>query len=172
MMLPTNRAMEEGLQQLSLVGPEQRPDWPALLHPGPSSFKLLYSLQIVDSFLRVRRGLAHPLSLCQFPEHGCVHVQTSSPDNDRSVRDTWCRTFVRAGGVQHLVHVLASGQQVGPGRSQCTAVLMSLVHFLLGLDRAYVYVDGDGVGERHADRQRTLRGLREHVRIPDGSIVR
>ena len=84
MMLPTNRAMEEGLQQLSLVGPEQRPDWPALLHPGPSSFKLLYSLQIVDSFLRVRRGLAHPLSLCQFPEHGCVHVQTSSPDNDRS----------------------------------------------------------------------------------------
>ena len=168
-MLPTNG---HKLRQLrALDGATGHGGWERLLD-SKSTFTLLYSLQIVDSFLRVRRGLAHPLSLCQFPEHGCVHVQTSSPDNDRSVRDTWCRTFVRAGGVQHLVHVLASGQQVGPGRSQCTAVLMSLVHFLLGLDRAYVYVDGDGVGERHADRQRTLRGLREHVRIPDGSIVR
>ena len=64
MMLPTNRAMEEGLQQLSLVGPEQRPDWPALLHPGPSSFKLLYSLQIVDFLmLQVRVGVRVRLRL-------------------------------------------------------------------------------------------------------------
>ena len=92
MMLPTNRAMEEGLQQLSLVGPEQRPDWPALLHPGPSSFKLLYSLQIVDFFM-----LQGETASGNEANGSSGSSVTSSP---------WCTAFVAHGGLQHLLSML------------------------------------------------------------------
>ena len=47
MMLPTNRAMRSGLASLPGLPPaEGPPDWPSILPVGPSSFKLLYSLQV------------------------------------------------------------------------------------------------------------------------------
>ena len=64
-MLPTNREMRAGLASLGgffpgkgggfpgalPAGREPTPQWSQLLHDGGSSFKLLYSLQIVDSLI-------------------------------------------------------------------------------------------------------------------------
>ena len=53
MMLPTNRSMQAELTALHAPGRPSPTDaeWGSILHSGPSSFKLLYSLQIVDRLM-------------------------------------------------------------------------------------------------------------------------
>ena len=135
MMLPTNRAMESGLQQLSLVGPQQRPDWPALLHPGPSSFKLLYSLQIVD-FLMLQGE--NESAVRNVPGGG------GGGGGGGSVGSSpWCAAFLAHGGLEHLLSMLrapAAGSpdedlldpKRGSQRKLCLVLLLRvLCQFLL-----------------------------------------
>jgi len=78
MMLPTNREMRTGLERLPALPPGQEPEWPVLLPEGGSAFKLLYSLQIVDTLMQdgddawlgafaARGGLRHLLRLLTAP---------------------------------------------------------------------------------------------------------
>ena len=79
MVIPTNRSILRKLTHLDLSS-----GWDALLDPT-SVYRLLYSLQIIDTVL--------------FP------VQEGE---DVRARTEWCRSFVTAGGVEHLYSIFTS----------------------------------------------------------------
>ena len=119
MMLPTNRAMHSRLAALTALPLNQAADWPALLHAGSSSFKLLYSLQIVDG-----------LMLCD-----------SESSSDSAMRaSSWGAAFVSHGGLQKLLGLLTPMRSSddllnasrGPQRKPCLVLLLKLLcQFLL-----------------------------------------
>ena len=119
MMLPTNRAMRSGLAALPALRAHTPPDWPSLLHTGSSSFKLLYSLQTVDSLMF---GSAESSS-------------EAGPDGL-----TWASAFVAHGGVRQLLDLLLPPEGTadlldasrGSQRKPCLVLLLKLLcQFLL-----------------------------------------
>ena len=122
MMLPTNRAMRSGLASLSALTSAQPADWASLLHVGPSSFKLLYSLQIVDCLMLGE------------------HVVNESATSAGPEASPWCSAFVAHGGLSQLLAILMPADESqelldprrGSQRKQCLVLLLRLLcQFLL-----------------------------------------
>ena len=106
MMLPTNRALRAGLADLPALRAPHAPDWGLLLHAGPSSFKLLYSLQIVDAML-LQDESAPPVPA---PVAAPADENAAPPDpaGASDAPAPWTTSFVDHGGVAHLVSLLSS----------------------------------------------------------------
>ena len=122
MMLPTNRAMQSELTALHTgQGSPPRPspteeDWGRILIAGPSSFKLLYSLQVVDRLM----------------------VGSERFGNGGPAETTWADSFAGHGGVRHLLRLLVSpsndllDERRGSQRKPCLILLLRILcQFLL-----------------------------------------
>ena len=140
MMLPTNRALRAGLADLPALRAPHAPDWGLLLHAGPSSFKLLYSLQIVDAML-LQDESAPPV-----PAPAAAPAdENAAPPDPAGASDApapWTTSFVDHGGVAHLVSLLSSpgvsrlDTARGSQRKPCVVLLLRLLSHLLLRDAA------------------------------------
>jgi ubiquitin carboxyl-terminal hydrolase 34 len=112
MKLPTNQHSLEQLRRLqtSAVQPN-RPNWNELLD-SRSLFKLLYSLQIVESLM--------------FQEKSAT---------DKNQLNEWCTQFVQSGGVPYLLQILLEvdffDETRGNKRLACLASLLKVVNFFI-----------------------------------------
>jgi hypothetical protein len=97
-------------------------DWASLLHVGPSSFKLLYSLQIVDCLM--------------IGEHGASDSVVGGGGDGAP----WCNAFVARGGLAQLLAILMPRSDHdellhptrGSQRKPCLVLLLRLLcQFLL-----------------------------------------
>ena len=124
MMLPTNRAMQLELTALHAQGgepPHASPtaeEWGKILIAGPSSFKLLYSLQIVDRLI--------------------VDSDSAADVRDGSAETMWAHAFSARGGLRHLLRLLVApgddllAEERGSQRKPCLVLLLRILcQFLL-----------------------------------------
>jgi len=103
MLLPTNRQMMSDLRNCASSTAEAAPAWNRTLDPT-SVFKLLYTLQIVQSVI------------------------------DKELQEgggSWCSWFASSGGVAHLVRVLTTADLMqearGPKRRICMVQLLRVI---------------------------------------------
>eukprot|EP00965_Chrysotila_dentata_P138396 4577463-Pleurochrysis_carterae.AAC.1 len=136
MMLPTNAAMRAALAELPALPAHTRPDWRALLHDGHSACKLFYSLQIVDALVHDDRAVA-----CAPDAAGLAASGRDDLDGHAvgalSAGPTWADAFVAKGGLEYIVSLLLSPQELlDPSRGSqwkpCLLLLLRLLgNFLL-----------------------------------------
>jgi ubiquitin C-terminal hydrolase len=112
MKLPTNKGQLAQLRSLDSVADGSEPGWRGLFDLD-STFKLFYSLQIVDSLLHSAKP---------------ANVTTEAPD--WSV-DSWRAKFVERGGVRFLLHALLNvdllDDSKGSKRISCVAIMVRLI---------------------------------------------
>jgi hypothetical protein len=111
MKLPTNQRNLEQLRRLQTsIDVSNRTNWNELLDPS-SLFKLLYSLQIIESLM--------------YQEN----------PTDKTQLNEWCRQFVERGGVLHLLQILLNvdffDEARGSKRMACLASLLKVIDFFI-----------------------------------------
>eukprot|EP01122_Echinamoeba_exundans_P011309 TRINITY_DN4451_c0_g2_i1.p1 TRINITY_DN4451_c0_g2~~TRINITY_DN4451_c0_g2_i1.p1 ORF type:complete len:2854 (+),score=629.03 TRINITY_DN4451_c0_g2_i1:307-8868(+) len=112
MKLPTNKGQLAQLRTLDSVADDSEAAWRTLFDLD-STFKLFYSLQIVDSLL-----------------HSAKPTTTASDASDWSV-DSWRQKFVERGGVRFLLHALLNvdllDEAKGSKRISCLAIMVRII---------------------------------------------
>ncbi|PRP87509.1 ubiquitin domain-containing protein [Planoprotostelium fungivorum] len=102
------------LQMKNLGGDPLR--WEELIDTQHSTFKMIYSLQIIHLLI------THPsLSDSIDPNH-----RPFEPINP----ETWRRTFIKKGGLNHLVSILMRPCIDPPGRNRFYSLLLSIINLL------------------------------------------
>eukprot|EP01103_Thecamoeba_quadrilineata_P011019 TRINITY_DN2539_c0_g1_i2.p1 TRINITY_DN2539_c0_g1~~TRINITY_DN2539_c0_g1_i2.p1 ORF type:complete len:2405 (-),score=378.30 TRINITY_DN2539_c0_g1_i2:956-7465(-) len=105
MLLPTNNQLLEELRTL-----KTDVNWNELLDPV-ATFKLLYSLQIVDFLMQTTD-------------------ETKVKENEE-----WCKLFISKGGLHHLLNILMShnllDESRGRKRVSCCGLLLKIINYFL-----------------------------------------
>jgi hypothetical protein len=139
MKLPTNQRNLEQLRRLQTsTDVSNRTNWNELLDSS-SLFKLLYSLQIIESLM--------------YQEN----------PTDKTQLNEWCRQFVERGGVLHLLQILLNvdffDEARGNKRIACLASLLKVIDF-------FILATPKSPSDIPTLRQETLSTL-SSVKLPD-----
>lgn len=109
MLLPTNQKLFQAMYALDGIEPSN-PNWNFLLSTN-STFKLYYSLQIVDSFLEKR-------------------LESENLDTSK-----WRQNFLALNGLNHLFNILLTNDFQDPikgsKRKPCLALILKIINSLL-----------------------------------------
>ena len=132
MLLPTSPGEYNALYSLQLGKKEQ---WPLLFPVGIKNvYKLLYSLQIVDSFLYPFYDFGLTADQKPISTDAAALMPTAIEEGDRYHQ--WCKNFVEYRGVQYLITIVAQCSQAmlrsSPRAPLCAGLLLKIsLHFLL-----------------------------------------